>query len=212
MIVFSVSIPGLIIWAFGMPLLAFYVVRRARINLAALEFHSDPVIYNTMRDRNKLRLGFLTQGYEDKYYYWEVVLLLRKTVLVLLMTFLAPVSAGVQSLSAILMLIGFLVTQLRTKPFYDERLNLLEASTIIVQISIIYFGLFYQAGKNDDFVTTDSVKYGILILIIVASAQFIIMFFFRMRTEWLKATVDQRPCCFAILSCGRIKDKKAFKK
>ena len=53
------------------------------------------------------------QGFEDQFYYWEIVLLLRKTTLVLLLTFLAPISAGVQSLSAILLLIGFLVQQLR---------------------------------------------------------------------------------------------------
>ena len=94
------------------------------------------------------------QGFEDQFYYWEIVLLLRKTILVLLLTFLAPISAGVQSLSAILLLIGFLVQQLRKQPFYDQRLNMLEASSLVVQISIIYLGLFYLAGKNDDFVTT----------------------------------------------------------
>ena len=78
-----------------MPFLGLFLIRRARRNLAALEFNSDPSIYDTMRDRNKLRLGFLTVGYEEEYYYWEIVLLLRKTLLVLLMTFLAPVSAGV---------------------------------------------------------------------------------------------------------------------
>ena len=45
--------------------------------------------------RFKLRLGFLTQGYKEEYYYWEIVLLLRKTVLVMILTFGAPVSAGV---------------------------------------------------------------------------------------------------------------------
>lgn len=31
MIVFSVSIPGLLLWAFGIPLLGLYLVRRARL-------------------------------------------------------------------------------------------------------------------------------------------------------------------------------------
>ena len=128
----AISIPGLILWAFGMPFLGLFLIRRARRNLAALEFNSDPAIYNTMRDRNRLRLGFLTNGYEEEYYYWEIVLLLRKTLLVLLMTFLAPVSAGVQSLSAILLLIGFLAMQISKSPFYDERLNKLEAASLIV--------------------------------------------------------------------------------
>ena len=71
------------------------MVKKSRADLAALEFHSDPAIYSSLRDRNKLRLGFLTQGYEENYFYWEIVLLMRKTILVFLMTFMAPVSAGV---------------------------------------------------------------------------------------------------------------------
>ena len=118
-------------------------MRRQRKKLGELEFHSDPVIYTTMRDRNNLRLGFLTGGYEDNMYYWEIILLLRKTTLVLLMTFLAPISAGVQSLSAILLLIYFLLLQVKRRPFYDNRLNQLESSTLVVQICIIYLGLFY---------------------------------------------------------------------
>ena len=110
------------------------------------------------------------------------------------------------------MLIGFLVQQLRKQPFYDPRLNKLEASSLIVQISIIYLGLFYQAGKNDEFVTTDGIKYSVLLLIIIASLQFICLFMIRMRIEMLKATVVKHHFIFWLLSCGRIKNKEAFKK
>ena len=71
------------------------------------------------------------------------MLLLRKTVLVLLMTFLAPVSAGVQSLSAILLMIMFLVIHTNRQPFYDQKLNNLETTSLVVQICIIYLGLYY---------------------------------------------------------------------
>ena len=43
----------------------------------------------------KIRLGFLTAGYQDKYYYWEIVLLMRKTAIVLLIVFLSSVSSGI---------------------------------------------------------------------------------------------------------------------
>ena len=108
-ILFGLSIPGLFLIAFGMPFLGFYLIRRSRYKLEGLEAFSDPNIYLKQKVRNKLRLGFLTHGFLDKYYYWEIVLLLRKTILVLMMTFLAPISAGVQSLSAIILLIVFLL-------------------------------------------------------------------------------------------------------
>ena len=66
-----------------------------------------------------MRLGFLTAGYDDNYYHWEIVLLMRKTVIVLMIVFLSSVSSGVQSLSSILMLTIFLMIQMRLKPYYD---------------------------------------------------------------------------------------------
>ena len=129
---YFVSIPGLIIWAFGMPLLGLYLTNRFKRKLSESEYHSDPKIYNNLQNRFKLQLGFLTQGYEEQYYYWEIVLLLRKTIFVLLMTFLAPLSAGVQSLCAVLILILSLVLQIRKSPYYDQRLNDLESRSIIV--------------------------------------------------------------------------------
>ena len=103
--------------------MALYLVRGQRQQLQNNEFHSDPKFYNNLYARFKLRLGFLTQGYEDKYYYWQVVLLLRQTILVLLLTFFGPISPGVQSLSAEMLLLASLVYQIKLQPFYDRRLN-----------------------------------------------------------------------------------------
>ena len=72
-VVYTVSIPGIILWAFGVPFLAFYMLKRFLKQMSDAEFHSDPAIYNQLQKRFKLRLGFLTQGYTDEYYYWEVV-------------------------------------------------------------------------------------------------------------------------------------------
>jgi len=79
-----------------------------------------------------MELGFLIQGYEDEYYYWEIILLLRKTILVLAMVFLAPISAGIQALCAILLLIMSLAVHIGKRPFYDKRLNDLETISILV--------------------------------------------------------------------------------
>lgn len=118
-IFYTVSVPGLILWAFGVPILALFLIKRFRKTLEDNEYHSNRKIYDDLFKRFKLRLGFLTQGYEDEHYYWEVVLLLRKTMLVLMITFLGPISAGVQALSAILFLIFSLVLQVKKTPFYD---------------------------------------------------------------------------------------------
>ena len=154
----------------------------------------------------------MTQGYTEEYYYWEVVQLLRKTILVLLLTFLAPISAGVQSLTAILVLIFSLVLHIKTQPFYDDKLNTLESMSLFVMVFIIYFGLYYQAGKKDPFVQGDGTMWCIFFLILLISLFFMTLFFVRMRMEILKATVSKYPCFFKMFACGRIKDRKGFMK
>ena len=86
----------------------------------------------------------------------------------------------------------------------------METTSLFVQICIIYCGLYYQAGKNDDFIQTDGVMYSILLLVLIASILFVATFIFRMRLEMMKSTVKKSNFCFKILSCGRIKDKQAF--
>ncbi len=59
-VIYSISIPGLLLWAFGIPFLGLYLIRRSRRVLQAAEFNSDPVIYKNLSARMSLRLGFLT--------------------------------------------------------------------------------------------------------------------------------------------------------
>ena len=44
-IVYLVSLPGMILWAFGVPLLALFLIMRQRRELEANEYHSDRSIY-----------------------------------------------------------------------------------------------------------------------------------------------------------------------
>ena len=59
-ITFLVTFPGLILWAFGMPILGFFMLKRFMKTLKDNEFHSDPSVMRNLTMRFKLRLGFLT--------------------------------------------------------------------------------------------------------------------------------------------------------
>ena len=77
-------------------------------------------------------------------------------------------------------------------------------------IFIIYFGLYYQAGKKDPFVQGDGTMWCIFFVILLISVFFMTLFIVRMRMEILKATVAKYPCFFKMFACGRIKDRKGF--
>ena len=90
-----------------------------------------------------MRLGFLTAGYSDDRYYWEIFLLMRKSLLVIVIVFASSFSAGVASLISIFLLMGFFLIQWHLKPYYDPALNNMEELSLGVCILTIYSGLYY---------------------------------------------------------------------
>ena len=52
-------------------------------------------------------------------------------------------------MTAFMFLSGCYAVQVHLKPFYDPQLNQLEEISIIIQLAIIYFGLYFQAGRYD---------------------------------------------------------------
>ena len=103
----TVSLPGLLAWAAGIPVYALVKLFRNVGHLERIKKFSAGKEHQDLLRSFRVRLGFLTAGYDDKYFYWEIVLLLRKTLLVLMIVFLSSVSPGVQSLTAILVLTIF---------------------------------------------------------------------------------------------------------
>ena len=103
----TVSAPGLLAWAAGIPIFALVKLFRNVGHLEKIKKFTEGKQHADLLRSFKVRLGFLTAGYDDKYFYWEIVLLMRKTVIVLMIVFLSSISSGVQSLSSILILTLF---------------------------------------------------------------------------------------------------------
>ena len=150
----------------------------------------------------KVRLGFLTAGYDDKFFYWEIVLLARKSFLVVLIVFLSSVSSGVQSLAAVLMMTIFLIIQTRYKPYYDDALNRMEELSLTVIIVTIYFGLYYQAGAGDPIMESEPVSWMIFVCVLSPSIAFAISFIKIMWIEVLKVVAKKSARLFRYLTCG----------
>ena len=155
--------------------------------------YSQSTLYVNMSDRFGLRFGFLTSGYRTEFYFWEILIILRKTVLVLLITFLAPISKGVQSLSTIIVLSTFLIVHLRVSPFYDSKLNNLETYSLLALILVVYFGLYYQAGKDSAaLLQSDIVKWTVFTMVFIASFAFLTHFVVQMHAEALRIAAKKK--------------------
>jgi hypothetical protein len=64
----------MIVWGFGIPLFAFFLLFVERDKLDRLEVRQ--------------KLGFLFRGYTLKFYFWEIVIMFRKITLILIQSFL----------------------------------------------------------------------------------------------------------------------------
>ena len=202
LIVLTVSVPGLIAWAAGIPVFALF---KLFTNVKALDkikkFTKGKQHKDLMRSF-KVRLGFLTAGYRDEVFYWEIVLLFRKTLLVLIIVFLSSVSSGVQSLSAILILSIFFMIQNKLLPYYDDGLNRMETMSLFVIILTIYSGLYYQAGEGDPIMESEFVGWIIFSAVLIPSLVFAINFAGKIRIEILKVVAGKSSKMFRYLTCG----------
>lgn len=77
----SVALPGLVIWAFGIPLFALGLLIHYRKRL------------NEIYIRKKL--GFIFMGYKRETFYWEVVITYRKLSIAFISVFLYILSVNV---------------------------------------------------------------------------------------------------------------------
>lgn len=157
-----------------------------------------------------MRLGFLTAGYDDKYFYWEIVLLSRKSILVIMIVFLSSVSSGVQSLAAVFFLTAFFMLQWKLEPYYDPALNHMEALSLFVIILTIYSGLYYQAGEGDELMESQPVTWLIFCAVLIPSIVFAVNFIRKMWVEILKVVAGKSSRVFRFMTCGT-KDILEFK-
>jgi hypothetical protein len=100
----------------------------------------------------KIMLGFIYAGFTNDHYYGECVIILREVMLVLATVFLSTIGPDVQVLVSILILVISLFLQMSHNPYKDEKVNKLEANSILIAIVTQYFGMYYIMGSDSDYI------------------------------------------------------------
>jgi hypothetical protein len=123
----TVSVPAILIWSFGIPSLFLILLKRELPTISAVS--------------SKEKLGFLYMGYKKETYYWEIVIMLTKMLIVLSTVMAKWYGAMV-----------FLIININKKPFLTEELTHLETTSLVVTIITIFVGLFFASStpKSDN--------------------------------------------------------------
>mgnify|MGYP000739300986 CR=1 FL=1 len=132
----GVALPGIVVWGVATPAFIVWVMHKRRKYLHRLE--------------NKLRFGFVFNGYRMDRFYWEFLIMYREVVLIALAVFFSRVSVMIQTLMCLAMLALFCYFHVREKPFIESHLNDMETRSLITATVTVYFGLYYFSEDLDD--------------------------------------------------------------
>eukprot|EP00736_Rhodelphis_marinus_P003681 Rmarinus@m.22979 len=122
-------LPGLAIYTVGIPLYGFLVLYWNRHRL----------------DSNRIlaRYGFLYNGFEPKFYWWEIWIMVRKTGVVFITVFMTGFGITVQGLVLIGLLILSILLHVYAQPYVKNKMDNLESLTLVTSFLTIYAGLFF---------------------------------------------------------------------
>eukprot|EP00347_Sterkiella_histriomuscorum_P024148 403332142 len=136
-----IAAPSIIVWGLGIPFFAFVLLRRNQSKLESIE--------------TRQKLGFLYRGYKFEQYYWEIVIMYRKIMLVFVQVFISQYGIIAQALIVFVLLTIFIVINMKKRPFATTDLNDLETLSLLSSLVTIYCGIFFLSNMKQSVIDSD---------------------------------------------------------
>lgn len=133
-----------------------------------------------------MKYGFLFSGYEARAYFWEIMIMYRKILVIASSVFLSTVSPESQVLVVIFIIVLNMFFQIHVNPFSTPTLNKMENYSLQVAAVTIYTGMFYVTGKNYSYMKIDGVSWFFLVCIVLPNLIFLVYWGLSMRIEVIK--------------------------
>mmetsp|Transcript_17638 Transcript_17638/g.57642 ORF Transcript_17638/g.57642 Transcript_17638/m.57642 type:complete len:312 (+) Transcript_17638:7140-8075(+) len=127
---------------------------------------------------------FLLSGYETDFYFYEMVILARKAVVVTITTILSTTGVGFQGLVLLGVVFVSLVIHLRTLPYVLDSCDQMEMWSLISAFTTIYAGMYFH---NDD-VSASSMRIFVTCFVVILNVVVYICF----TTNVLRAMFKQK--------------------
>ncbi|KAJ6252885.1 insulin-like growth factor binding protein [Anaeramoeba flamelloides] len=126
------SIIFIILYIVGIPILILYLLIKNSKIMNEKQFD--------------LRFGLLCSRYSKSFFYWEVVIMLRKLFLAILKTFFIN-STFIQLILLVCLMTISLLLQFKYHPYLTNRHNFLESIQLIISIIILFSGLIFNSNE-----------------------------------------------------------------
>ena len=164
---YLIVIPSIILWAIGIPTLLLLLMSKNRRRLHL--------------DYYRVVFGFLYNGYKQRRFYWEFMIMYRKILLVSVSVFQVFQARILQALNVILILLASIYLHHAHRPFNSNQLKNMEMQALNIAAITIYFGLYYLSK-----VLGEPIKILLFIFIVLGNSYFIVYWAYYMG----KALID----------------------
>ena len=131
----STALPAFLIWVVASPLIMLTALVKSRK-------------YRDVKSV-KVRYSFLFTGYKSEHFYWEFVILARKTCMLALQSTLASSALLVQVFATLMLLWVFFKIHLKMLPFIIKKLNVAEGLSILSVIVNTISGVLLTYDKSN---------------------------------------------------------------
>ena len=158
----NTALAGGVFYGLGIPFLFFILLKKKSHKL-----HRRSAV---------LQLGLLYRKFTKYAYLWELVIILRKIVLVGVKLFASQLSQVSRMQTVLLAFVMFFLLQLILKPYQSRRANRLELFTLICVIGVLICGLFFQKALLTTPSETQEFLVGYVVIGIVGAALVAIIF------------------------------------
>eukprot|EP00949_MAST-11_sp_MAST-11-sp1_P000984 g984.t1 len=166
----ALAFPMLLVFALGIPLVYFVILRR-HVSRGTLKEHRD--VY-----------GYLTSGYTDENYWFELWNTARKGLFSASALLSAPLGVAMQTWMALLLLMSFIAVFASAKPYAQSFLNQLERQALVVDVLTLFFGIaLFNNATNDVDQQSPGFAITLSVLIVVMNTVFMGRLFWVLRRE-----------------------------
>ncbi|EAR84932.3 transmembrane protein, putative (macronuclear) [Tetrahymena thermophila SB210] len=159
-----ILLPFFILWILIFPILFYVLLRKNKQQL------DDPQV--------KLKYGFLYHEYKQKAYYWELLKMAQKIIIILLLNFYSQLIIVKGLLVFIVIAIQGIISQ-KIKPFQEDEINKIDVISTQICGFTILLGVFSYQNPFSYF------YYCSLVLIAVINISFIVFLIYKILSNYI---------------------------
>ena len=187
----TISLPCIVLWGFGVPAVVLVIMVKRYKELG--------------KDYNKVVFGFLYNGFKQRKFFWEFVILYRKIFIICITVFMSQVSTIIQALTVVILLLFALYLQYSQHPYSCKQLNYMEIEALFTATLTIYCGLYYLSDSINSIIQA-----ALFVAIVLGNSYFLLYWIYYMSKAFIDIVVNIYPWLRILFKRGDFLDDKIY--